>query len=383
MKAFNLAFSNLLRPIVLFVAFYLSAFANAVFASERCDVVELADGLAFPWSIAELPNGDQLVTERDGKLRLIKDGLLMDSAISGVPEVLVKGQGGLFDVVLDPQFAENRIVYLSYAAGTLSSNRLTVARARLNESANNLLELAVIFQASPDKATPHHYGGRMAFMLDGSLLITSGEGFDYREKAQRLDNLLGKVVRISSDGSIPVDNPYVHDDKAMDAIYSYGHRNSQGIVVTQNGSVYSHEHGPQGGDELNKVTPATNYGWPAVTHGLDYSGAYVSPFNELPGMESAIHQWTPSIAVSGMAYYHGDVFPEWNGDLLVSALVGKSLTRIELKDNGVGALHTMCTELDVRLRDVKVGPTGVVYLLTDENPGRVLVLKAQASMHVE
>lgn len=373
--------------IVLLIALGLFSIGSQAQAGEtpidQCNVVELASGLAFPWSLAELPNGDQLVSERVGTIRVIKDSVLVATPLKGVPDVFVKGQGGLFDVVLDPSFKANRTVYLSYASGKLRANHLTVVKGRLTEAADEITDVQVIYQTSPDKSTPHHYGGRMVFMADGTLLITSGEGFDHREKAQSLDNLLGKIVRINTDGSIPADNPYVGVAGAMDEIYSYGHRNPQGIVIDRQGVVYAHEHGPKGGDELNVIVPGTNYGWPAATHGLDYTGAYVSPYTTLPGMEDALLYWTPSIAASGLAYYSGDVFPEWNGDLLVTALVEKSLRRVELADGKVVAEHVMCTELGARLRDVKVGPTGVVYILTDEDPGRVLVLKAQASQHVE
>ncbi len=330
----------------------------------------LAEGLEFPWSLAFLPDGEMLVTERAGRLRIIRDGLLVDEPVVGVPETYVAGQGGYFDVLPDPDFASNRQVYLSFAHGDRKQNAVRVIRARFDGAA--LDDVRTIFTAAPWKDTPHHYGGRMAFMSDGSLLLTTGEGFTYREEAQKLDNHFGKVIRINTDGSVPEGNPFIGDD-ALSEIWSYGHRNPQGIVVVpESQAVYLHEHGPRGGDELNLVEPGNNYGWPAIAYGIDYSGATISPYTELPGMEQPITYWDPSIAPAGMAYYDGDLFPDWQGDLFVSALVERSVRRLDMDGGAVVAQQVLFDDLGERIRDVRVGPDGALYLLTDSPSGKVV-----------
>ena len=332
-------------------------------------VEPVAEGLEYPWSLAFLPDGGLLVTERAGRLRIIRGDKLDPTPITGVPETYVRGQGGLFDILLDPEFAANHQIYLSYSAGTRRANQLTVARARLDGSI--LSNLEVILMSEPEKDTPHHFGGRMAFLPDGTLLIVSGDGFDYREQALDLGSLLGKTLRIGRDGAIPHDNPFVGRTGARAEIWSYGHRNQQGIVVTPD-AVWLHEHGPRGGDELNRLEPGKNYGWPAITYGMDYSGSYVSPYTEHPGMEQPAVQWTPSIAPAGLAHYDGDAFPNWRGDLFVAALAERSVRRVDLEDGEVVGQDVLFTELKQRMRDVRVGPDGYLYLLTDSANGQVL-----------
>ncbi len=336
------------------------------------EVETVAQGLAYPWSLAFLPDGGLLVTEREGRLRIIRDGRLDPKPISGVPDTYVQGQGGLFDIVLDPDFIANRQVYLSYSQGTRSANRLVVGRARFQADA--LYGFEPILIGEPDKDTPHHFGGRMAFLDDGTLLIVSGDGFDYREQAFDLGSLLGKILRIGADGSIPRDNPFVGRDDARPEVWSYGHRNQQGIVATPAG-VFMHEHGPRGGDELNRVEPGRNYGWPAITYGMDYSGSYISPYTEHAGMEQPIVNWTPSIAPAGLAYYDGEAFPLWQGDLFVATLVEQSVRRVDLEGGQPAAQEILFTELGMRLRDVRAGPDGFLYLLTDSAQGSVLRVK--------
>ena len=349
-------------------------------AAPDYEVETVAEGLAFPWSVAFLPDGDMLVTEREGRLRIIRDGELDPTPISGVPDTYVKDQGGFFDILLDPDFAANREVYLSYSRGTRSANHLAVGRARFNGSSLSGFELILI--GEPDKDTPNHYGGRMDFLGDGTLLIVSGDGFDYRDQAFDLGSLLGKTLRIGPDGSIPRDNPFIDRDGARPEIWSYGHRNQQGIVSTPAG-VYLHEHGPRGGDELNRIEPGKNYGWPAITYGIDYSGSYISPYTEHPGMEQPILVWTPSIAPAGLAYYDGEAFPDWHGDLFVAALVERSVRRIDLENGEAVAEEILFTELGERLRDVRAGPDGYLYLLTDSPTGSVLRVKpASAPPHL-
>jgi glucose/arabinose dehydrogenase len=338
-------------------------------------VAEIAKGLDHPWSMAFLPDGSMLVTERVGRLRLIKGGALLPQAIFGVPSVHTGGQAGLFDIVLHPNFAQNNIVYLTYAAGTRAANGTHVARARFDGS--SLQDLQVIFTAMPLKGTDNHYGGRMAFLPDGTFLLTIGEGFEYREKAQDLTSDLGKIVRLNQDGSVPQDNPFVGQASVRPEIYTWGHRNPQGLVFdAQSSRIYETEHGPRGGDELNIIVARKNYGWPVITYGMDYSGAYVSPYTQRAGLEQPVIYWTPSIAPSGLAMYRGDKFPAWKGDLFAGALAFKHLRRIRLDEQGnVVDQEQLLNDLHWRIRDVRAAPDGFLYVCTDETDGRVLRLE--------
>jgi glucose/arabinose dehydrogenase len=335
----------------------------------------LAEGLEHPWSIAVLPDGRMLVTERAGRLRIIRDGRLLDEPVRGVPEAFVRSQAGLFEVLLDPDYATNGWIYLSLAHGDAQASGTRVVRGRLD--GNEFTDQQVIFDIQPPRDTPVHYGGRMAFLGDGTLAIGLGDGFDYREAAQRLDSHTGTIVRIRSDGSVPDDNPFVGEEGARPEIYSYGHRNVQGLVFDPAaGRLWAHEHGPRGGDEVNIVVAGRNYGWPVATFGVDYSGARISPYTSRPGMEDPVLHWTPSIAPSGMALYRGAQFPEWDGDLLVTALVAREVRRLELEGDRVVAQEPLFAEVGERLRDVKVAPDGALLLLTDSPRGRVLRISA-------
>ena len=335
-------------------------------------VTEIAKELDHPWSMAFLPDGSMLVTERAGRLRLIKGGSLQPAPIAGVPAVHTGSQAGLFDIVLHPNFAQNNVVYLTYAAGTASANGTQVMRARFDGGA--LRDSQVIFRALPLKDTDNHYGGRMAFLPDGTFVLTIGEGFEYREKAQDLTSDLGKLVRLNEDGSVPQNNPFVGQPSARPEIYTWGHRNPQGLAFdAQSGRLYETEHGPRGGDELNIIVARKNYGWPVITYGMDYSGAYVSPYTQRSGLEQPVIYWTPSIAPSGLAMYRGDKFPAWRGDLFVGALAFKHLRRVHLDENGeVVAQEELLNDLNWRIRDVRVSPDGYLYVCTDEANGRVL-----------
>jgi glucose/arabinose dehydrogenase len=338
-------------------------------------VTEIAGGLDHPWSMAFLPDGSMLVTERVGRLRLIKGGSLLPLPIFGVPAVHTGSQAGLFDIVLHPDFAHNNIVYLTYAAGTKAANGTQVARARFDGSA--LRDLQVIFKAMPMKDTDNHYGGRLAFLPDGTFALTIGEGFEYREKAQDLTSDLGKIVRLNADGSVPPDNPFVGQASVRPEIYTWGHRNPQGLIFdAQSGLLYETEHGPRGGDELNIIVARKNYGWPVITYGMDYSGAYVSPYTQRPGLEQPVIYWTPSIAPSGLAMYRGDKFPEWKGDLFVGALAFRHLRRVHLDERGnVADQEELLNDLHWRIRDVRAAADGYLYVCTDEDDGRVLRLE--------
>jgi glucose/arabinose dehydrogenase len=350
----------MLKPIW---AAALITFSLAAYAQDKIETV--AEGLDHPWSLAFLPSGEMLVTERSGALRMVRDGTLASRPIAGVPPVFANNQGGMFDVVLDPEFASNRQLYLSYAHGTRKQNTLRVMRAVLK--GDSLVEQQVIFTAVPWKTTGAHYGARMAFLPDGTLLLTTGDGYNYREQAQTLDNHFGKVIRINTDGSVPKDNPFVGKAGHMPEIYSYGHRNPQGLVVIDNGEIYLHEHGPKGGDELNHIQKGLNYGWPAISYGIDYSGALITPYTELPEMEQPLTYWVPSIAPSGMAFHQGGFY--------VGALKEGTVRRLEWNGKALGKETTLFSELGQRIRDVRSGPDGYLYLLTDTDSGKVLRVK--------
>jgi aldose sugar dehydrogenase len=351
----------LLAPAPAFAAEPAAAYA----------IETVAEGLDHPWSLAFLPDGRMLVTERAGRLRVIENGRLAPTPVAGMPPVYVDRQGGLFEVLPARDFAKSRVIYLSFAHGDKRANATRVVRARLG--AQGLEDVQPIFTAQPLKDTPAHFGGRMAWLPDGTLMLTLGDGFEYREEAQNLGKHLGKLVRINADGSVPKNNPFTGRDGVLPEIYSYGHRNAQGIVYDEQAKrLYVHEHGPRGGDELNVIEPARNYGWPVITYGLDYSGAVISPFKEKPGMEQPFVQWTPSVAPAGMTQYTGKLFPQWRGDLLVSTLVEKSVRRVDLEGGKVVGQEVLFKEIGARLRDVRQGPEGAVYLLTDDDRGRVL-----------
>jgi glucose/arabinose dehydrogenase len=348
---------------------------SAPVVSTGYKVLEIAGGLNHPYALAFLPDGSILVTERAGRLRVIRDGKLVEAPVSGVPPVHHQRQAGLFDIVLHPKFAENRVVYLTYAHGTKDANATRVARATFDGQA--LTNLQVIFEATPLKNTSHHYGGRMVFLPDGTFVLAIGDGFEMRESAQDLVTHLGKIVRLNDDGSVPSDNPYLGTPGVAKGLYSIGHRNQQGLALDPvTGVLYETEHGAQGGDEVNVIEPGNNYGWPLITYGRDYSGAQISPFKARRGLEQPIVDWTPSIAPSGTTVYRGDKFPAWNGDLFVGALVKKHLRRVDLNAKGqVVGESQLLTELGLRIRDVRTSPDGYLYVTTDEQQGKVLRLE--------
>lgn len=339
----------------------------------------VASGLVHPWSLAFLPDGDLLVTERGGRLRLITEVGLVAEPVSGAPEPYVAGQGGMLDVVLHPDFAENGWVYLTYASGDRRANALAIARGRYANGA--LSDVETIFTANITKDTDAHYAGRMTFLPDGTFIVTIGEGFDYREEAQDPSNHFGTTVRLNDDGSVPADNPDI--ENGAPGVYSWGHRNAQAILYdAETGRIISHEHGPRGGDEVNIIEPGVNYGWPIATFGIDYSGAIISPYETYPGMRDPIVVWDPSIAPAGMTLYRGDMFPEWQGDLLIATLQpGNADTNsghiriVDLNENGLPQGQTVILgELDARMRDIRTAPDGSLYVLTDAFDGSVIRL---------
>lgn len=340
-------------------------------------VETVASGLDHPWSLAFLPDGRMLVTERPGRLRLIEPGpdgrpQLRPDPVAGVPPVLSQGQSGLFEVLPDPDFARNRRILLSHAHGQPQANHLRVTAATLE--GDRLVDARPIFTSQPAKTETQHFGGRMAWLADGSLLLGMGDGNLERTDAQRLHTHLGKFMRIRADGSVPADNPFVNRAGARPEIWSVGHRNPQGVVVVD-GVAYAHEHGARGGDELNRIRPGANYGWPAVTGGVDYTYARVTPFRSLPGMEAPLLEWTPSIAPAGLTWYGGGLFPAWRGSLFVAALKERSVRRVPMADpqkGPSGDQELLFQELGERIRDVRAGPDGALWLLTDSPQGRVL-----------
>jgi len=337
-------------------------------AAEPYRLETVTSGLHHPWSVAQLPDHSFLVTERRGRLLHVGRGG-GQQRLDGVPPTHVAGQGGFFDVVLHPRFADNGLVYLSYAAGGPGANGTAVFRGRL--TATGLVDGEEILRVQPLKGTPQHYGGRLAFLADGTLLLTTGEGFDDREAAQDPASELGKVLRIDDEGAAPADNPLVATGSRR--VWTLGHRNPQGLAVDPaSGRVWLHEHGPRGGDEVNLLRPGGNYGWPAVTRGIDYSGMRISPYTQWPGMVDPVHVWVPSIAPSGLAIYRGDRFPAWRGDLFVGALVDREVRRLDLEDGAIVGESALFGELDERIRDVRSAPDGFLYLLTDSADGRLI-----------
>ena len=341
-------------------------------AKDAARLVTVAEGLAHPWGMAFLPDGRLLVTERAGRLRLVESNGALGAPLAGVPKVDAAGQGGLLDVAVDPGFAENHLVYFSYAEPRDGGNGTSVARGRL--TGPGLEDVQVIFRQQPAVDGHHHFGSRLAFGRDGRLFITLGERNSGRDQAQDLRSDLGKVVRIERDGAIPADNPYVGKSGARPEIWSYGHRNVQGAALHPvTGELWTNEHGPKGGDELNVTRAGENYGWPLVSYGTEYSGKTISELGEAPGVTAPVHHWVPSIATSGLLFYTGDKFPAWRGSAFVGGLKTQMLVRLELDGaKVVGEERLLQDAVRDRVRDVEQGPDGYIYLLTDSPNGRLL-----------
>jgi glucose/arabinose dehydrogenase len=342
-------------------------------------VETVARGLEHPWALAFLPDGRMLVTERPGRLRIVERDGRVSEPLAGVPQVQASGQGGLLDVALDPRFADNHLVYLSYAEpGAGGTAGTAVARGRLGQG--RLEDVRVIYQQQPKVRGSSHFGSRLVFARDGTLFVTQGDRSAYRDGAQDLSVGIGKIVRINPDGSVPRDNPFVGRPGARPEIWSYGHRNVQSAVLhPQTGQLWTVEHGARGGDELNWPEAGKNYGWPVITYGVDYSGARIGEGTAKPGMEQPVYYWDPVIAPSGMTVYTGDAFPDWKGSLFIGSLDPGLLVRLTLKDGRVAREERYLGDLRERIRDVRQGPDGLLYLLTDSGDGRILrVLPAAA-----
>ncbi len=377
--------ARLLVPVMLAGAAVPAAAVEQDIRSEKvaAHVGTVVDGLEHPWGIAVLPDGSMLVTEKKGDLRLVSaDGELSDP-IGGVPEVDDRRQGGLLDVALDPGFAENRLVYLSFAEpGEGGTTSTAVARGRLSDGTGELSGVEVIFSQKPKVASTMHYGSRLVFDNEGRLYVTLGERSmeEFRGQAQDLDSHLGKVVRINPDGSVPDDNPFVGQDGALPEIWSYGHRNIQAAALhPESGALWEIEHGPRGGDELNIPEAGKNYGWPVVSHGVNYDGRPVGTGEKAAeGMEDPVHTWTPVIAPSGMIFYSGKAFPEWENNLFVGGLASTALVRLELDGHAVTHEERLLTDLGKRIRDVAEGPEGEIYVITDDANGEILRIAPMA-----
>jgi glucose/arabinose dehydrogenase len=367
---------KLVRLIVASVALAPTAAATQTFPSDagNLNVETIARGLERPWALAFLPEGKMLVTERPGRLRIVTRDGQISPPVSGVPQVRASGQGGLHDVVLDRDFASNRTIYFCYAEPASGGGRTAMARARLTDGeAARLDDVKVIFRQEGPLSSGNHYGCRIVQGRDGNLWLTMGDHFTYRDEAQNLANHLGKIVRVTPDGAVPRDNPFVGRKDAKPEIWSYGHRNSQGAALhPQTGRLWEHEHGPRGGDEVNIPLAGRNYGWPVIGYGVDYSGAKIHAATAKPRMEQPIKYWVPSIAPSGMAFYTGDLFPRWKGSLFVGALAGQLLVRLELDGEKVTKEERLLGNLDARIRDVRQGPDGAIWLVTDSSDGRII-----------
>jgi glucose/arabinose dehydrogenase len=337
-------------------------------------VETVARGLDHPWSLAFLPEGRLLVTERPGRMRIVEKGGKLSQPVAAVPAVFARGQGGLLDVITDRDFGNNTTIYFCYAEPADGGGRTSMARAKLvTDGQPRLTDVKVIFRQQGPLSSGNHWGCRIVQMPDNTLMLTTGDHFTAREQAQNLGNHIGKIVRVRPDGSVPPDNPFVGKQGALPEIWSYGHRNSQGAALNPASTrLWMHEHGARGGDEINVPEAGKNYGWPVISYGVDYSGAKIGVGTAKEGMEQPLHYWDPSIAPSGMAFYTGDLFPDWRGNVFVGALKDRSVVRLQLDGARVVREERLLGDLRERIRDVRSGPDGALWLLTDSSAGRIL-----------
>jgi aldose sugar dehydrogenase len=350
---------------------------GSVYSSEHAFVVvTVAEGLENPWAIAFLPSGDILVTERPGRIRIIRNGVLLDKEVTGLPEVRTGNQGGLLDLIVHPDFENNRLVYISYSKPNAdgSEGTTSVIRARFENDA--LVNVEEILEAKAWYRSRGHYGSRLAFDKDGYLFITIGDrqvpprGELHEHNSQLLSDHFGTTLRIHDDGRVPHDNPFVGVEGAQPEIWSYGHRNAQGLAVDPvTGNIWQHEHGPQGGDELNLTKKGVNYGWPIIGYGVNYGvGTPIHESNKKEGMEQPVHYWSPSIATSGLLVYTGDAFPQWKGNIFVGGLAGEQLVRLIMDGSNVLSEEILLKDIG-RIRDVRQSPEGYIYLAIDSRSG--------------
>ena len=370
-------FPSTTAPFVLAGLLALAAAPSVAQSQPSPKAQTVASGLQNPWAVAFLPDGRFLVTERPGRLRVVNADGQVQPAVQGLPEVAAGGQGGLLDVITDSAFASNRTIYFCFSEpGKGTTNSTALARARLSQDAKRLEDVKVIFSQQPKFSSTAHFGCRIVERPDGTLFLTLGDRFSRRDDAQTLDNHHGKVVRVAKDGAVPKDNPFVGKAGALPEIWSYGHRNSQGATLAPDGSLWTHEHGARGGDEINRPQAGKNYGWPQVSFGVNYDGSKIgSGDSAAPGLEPPLHHWTPSIAPSGMAFLTSDRYGAgWKGNLFVGSLKFEYLDRIELKDGKVVAEHKLLEDVGQRIRDVRQGPDGLLYVVTDSPSGKLIRL---------
>lgn len=378
-SAMSSAVSSVAPRIVLLSALALApvaAVAQTYPSSAGPLAVEtVARGLVHPWALAFLPDGRMLVTERPGRIRIVAPNGDLSKPVENVPKVYARSQGGLLDVILDRNFAQNRTIYFSYAEPVDGGGRTALARAVLDAGeVPALSDVKVIFRQAGPPSRGAHFAGRIVQASDGNIFVTTGDHFTDRDMAQTLDNDIGKIVRITPDGDAPKDNPFIGRTGARAIIWSYGHRNPQGLAIhPADGALWEQEHGARGGDEINIIRPGKNYGWPLVSYGVNYDGSAIGTGKQQgPGLEEPVWHWTPSIAPSGMTFYTGNLFPQWKGSLFNGALRGQLLSRLEIKDGKPVKEERLLQNLNERIRDVRQGPDGALYLLTDSDGGRIL-----------
>ncbi|MDX1392545.1 MAG: PQQ-dependent sugar dehydrogenase [Rheinheimera sp.] len=364
--------TKLVLTAALFAIFTAPLQATTTLTTDKATVKvdTLTSGLNHPWGMVFLPDGAMLVTERNGTLQHISADGKNKKPISGLPAIDARGQGGLLDVILAADFASSKQIFFSFSEPGGAKNSTAVASATLD--GDKLTGVKVIFSQQPKYDSKYHFGSRLVLDNSGKLFITTGDRGSEREQAQKLDNHIGKVIRINTDGSVPADNPYINNDTARAEVWSYGHRNMQGAALhPQTGQLWTHEHGPQGGDEINIAQPGKNYGWPIITYGEEYGGGVIGTTAK-PGLEQPLHYWVPSIAPSGMLFYTADLFDSWQNNLFIGALKFGQLVRLELNGNTVSKEERIM--IGQRVRDVEQGPDGAIYLLTDSADGSILRL---------
>ena len=381
---------NIRQPLLMFALISWMFVPSAAFAQKIVDTeqykvnaVTLVSGLSNPWGLAFLPDGRMLVTERAGRMRIIEGGKLVPAAISGLPVAVEHGQGGMLDVVLHPKYAQTGWIYWTYNAGVPGAYGTEVARGKLGgtREALTMTDVQILFKLEPKTGAGQHFGSRIVFDRAGFLIVTFGDRGDNpnkgaEERAQKLNDHAGKSIRLTDDGKVPPDNPFIKTAGAKPEIWTYGHRNMQGAAIHPiTGKIWTHEHGPQGGDEINILVPGINYGWPVITYGVNYgTGTKIGEGTEKAGMAQPIYTWVPSIAPSGMAFYSGNYFPKWKGNLFVGALAKQSLVRLTLDGEKVVSEERLFVNKLGRIRDVREGPDGHLYLLTDATDGELIRL---------
>lgn len=381
---------NIRQPLLMFALISWMFVPSAAFAQKIVDTeqykvnaVTLVSGLSNPWGLAFLPDGRMLVTERAGRMRIIEGGKLVPTAISGLPVAVEHGQGGMLDVVLHPKYAQTGWIYWTYNAGVPGAYGTEVARGKLGgtREAPTMTDVQILFKLEPKTGAGQHFGSRIVFDRAGFLIVTFGDRGDNpnkgaEERAQKLNDHAGKSIRLTDDGKVPPDNPFIKTAGAKPEIWTYGHRNMQGAAIHPiTGKIWTHEHGPQGGDEINILVPGINYGWPVITYGVNYgTGTKIGEGTEKAGMAQPIYTWVPSIAPSGMAFYSGNYFPKWKGNLFVGALAKQSLVRLTLDGEKVVSEERLFVNKLGRIRDVREGPDGHLYLLTDATDGELIRL---------